>query len=171
METPESVFNALEIANSSPRVKGLLFGCEDFLTDMEGDHGVGGRSLLVPRHMVSMACRAAGITPIDTPYVQVKNLDGLREHIQQARELGFEGMLVMTPAQIEIAHELYTPSQAEVEAAKEMVALAQKAEEDDRGIIVFNGIFVSPPTLKRAKKVVARFEAIEKHKKNNVCGQ
>ena len=110
IETPRAVLNAYEIAVASRRVVGLLFGCEDFLTDIEGDHGPDQRSLLVARHMISMAARAAGMIPIDTPYVQVHDPEGLRDHIRRARELGFEGMLVMSPRQIEVAQEMYTPS-------------------------------------------------------------
>lgn len=161
METPQSILNAQEIAYSSSRNIGLLFGCEDFLTDMQGDHGPGGRSLLTARSMVAMAARAAGIVPIDTPYVQVKDFEGLQEHITQARELGFEGMLVMTPKQIEIAKEMYTPAPKDVELAQKIVKYSEEGAEENRGILVVDGVFVSPPTLKRAIKTAQRFEAIQ----------
>ncbi len=160
METPKAVLKALEIATASPRVVGLLFGSEDFLTDMEGFHGPDGRSMLCARHTVAMAARAAGIAAIDTPYVQVHDIDGLRVHIQQARELGYEGMLVMTPRQIEVAREMYTPTENQVQEAKEMVRLAEEAAAEDRGIAVSKGVFVSPPTLKRSRRLLRRFDAI-----------
>ena len=160
IETPRAVLHAYEIAAASPRVVGLLFGCEDFLTDMEGDHGPDQRSLLVPRHMISMAARAAGVVPIDTPYVQVHDPEGLRDHIRRARELGFEGMLVMSPRQIDVAREMYTPSESEVYEAGEMVRLAEEARKGDRGIAVYGDRFISPPTLKRARKILRRHEAI-----------
>lgn len=160
METPESILNALEIATASPRVIGLLFGSEDFLADMEGLHGPDGRSFLCPRHIISMAARAAGIAAIDTPYVQVRNDEGLRVHVSQARELGYEGMLVMTPRQIGIAREMYTPAEEKVEEAREMLRLAAEASAADRGIAVSGGVFVSPPTLKRAKNLLKRSDAI-----------
>lgn len=166
METPESILNAYEIATASPRVIGLLFGSEDFLADMEGSHGPGGRSILCPRHIVSMAARAAGIAAIDTPYVQVHDDEGLRTHISQARELGYEGMLVMTPRQIDIAQEMYTPAKSEVEEAREMVELAAKAAASDRGIAVSRGVFISPPTLKRKKNLLRRYEAIKEFEKD-----
>jgi citrate lyase subunit beta/citryl-CoA lyase len=161
METPESILKAYEIATASPRVIGLLFGSEDFLSDMEGFHGPDGRSILCPRHIISMAARAAGIAAIDTPYVQVRDDDGLRVHITQARELGYEGMLVMTPRQIEIAREMYTPAEEKVEEAREMVRLAAEASAADRGIAVSKGVFISPPTLKGAKNLLKRYDAIK----------
>lgn len=166
IETPEAVLNAHEIAKASKRIKALLYGCEDFLADMEGEHGIEGRSLLVPRHMVSMAARAANIIPIDTPYVKIGDFEGLKEHIQQAKELGFEGMLVMTPKEISIVKEKYSPSQEEVEKARKLVQFSLETNEADRGIAVVDNIFVSPPTLSRAKKLLARYENILKFEKH-----
>ena len=165
IETPKAVLNAYEIAIASPRVVGLLFGSEDFLTDIEGFHGPEGRSILCPRHLISMAARAAGIVPIDTPYVHVRDDEGLRAHITQASELGYEGMLVMSPRQIEIAREAYTLSEEKVTRAREMVRLAEEAAEANRGIAVSGGVFISPPTLKRSKNLLRRYEAIKAFEK------
>ncbi|MCU4156686.1 CoA ester lyase [Carboxylicivirga sp. A043] len=160
LETPESVLNAHEIAKASDRVVGLLFGSEDFLAEIEGEHGEGGRSILAPRHMVSMAARAAGIVPIDTPYVKIGDTEGLKIHIQQAKELGFEGMLVMTPKEIDIVKRAYTPTKEEVDKAKDILDLSAQTNKADRGISVKKGLFISPPTVSRAKKVLKRIEKI-----------
>jgi citrate lyase subunit beta/citryl-CoA lyase len=161
VETPQAVLNAFEMATSSDRVIGLLFGCEDFLTDMEGFHGPGGRSLTVPRHLTAMAARAAGVVPIDTPYVRVKDEAGFEEHLRQGREMGYEGILVMTPRQIETARRFFTPSAEELEQARKTVQLAGEAVRESRGIAVAGDVFISPPTLKRARKVLQRNRAID----------
>ena len=161
IETPMAVLNSYEIATASPRVIGLLFGCEDFLADMESDYGPEQRSLLLPRHLLCLAARAANVVPIDTPCVQVYNDAYLKEHIQQAKELGFEGMLVMTPHQIEIARESYTPSDEEVAEAAKIVQFADDALKNNRGIAMYENRFISPPTLKGARKILRRSEAIK----------
>lgn len=160
IETPSAVLNAHEIALSSKRIIGLLFGCEDFLADMMGDHGPGGRSLIAARSMVAMAARAAGVLPIDTPYVQVKDMEGLKEHIMQGRELGYHGMLVMTPGQIQIAKEMYTPSKEHVEFARKLIEYQKQGLAENKGIMIVDGIFISPPTLKRATRTMKLFEEI-----------
>lgn len=160
IETPRAVLNAYDIAVASSRVVGLLFGCEDFLADMESSYGPDQRSLLIPRHMIVMAARAAGVVPIDTPYIQVHDDDGLREHIRRARELGFEGMLVMTMRQIDIARELYSPTASELAEASQMAQYASDAVKNSRGIAVYGDTFVSPPTLKGALKTINRHEAV-----------
>lgn len=162
IETPLGVINAYPLATASPRVVGLLFGCEDYLAELEGRHNEAETSLHTPRAQVALACRAAGIEPIDTPYVKVHDLEGLRPFSGRARDLGMAGMLVMTPKQIPIVHEVYTPNDVEVALARKMVQAADEAARDGRGIAVVEGMFVSPPTLKAARKLLDRAEAIEK---------
>lgn len=161
LETPEAVLNAFSIAKASSRVIALLFGSEDFLAETEGEHGIGGRSILAPRHMISMAARAAGIVPIDTPYVKIGDTEGLKKHIEQAKELGFEGMLVMSPKEIELVKEYYTPAPDELNRAREIIDLAEETNKADRGISVKKGMFISPPTVSKARKLLDRMNKIE----------
>lgn len=155
------MINAYEIARASSRVVGLLFGCEDYIADMECRHSADDVSLHTPRALIALAARAAGVEPIDTPYVNVHDLEGLKPFTQRGRDLGMAGMLVMTPKQIPIAHATYTPSRDEINYAKDVVAAAEAARKEGRGIAVVNGKFISPPTLKAARKVLTRGEAIE----------
>jgi citrate lyase subunit beta/citryl-CoA lyase len=161
IETALGVLNAYPIAKASSRVVGLLFGCEDYFADTEARHSEGDTSLHTPRALTAIAARAAGVEPVDTPYVRVHDLDGLVPFSQRGRDLGMAGMLVMTPKQIPTAHATYPPSAAEVTYAKEVVAAAEAARREGRGIVVVDGKFISPPTLKAARKVLARAEAIE----------
>lgn len=161
IETPLGVLNSYPLARASRRVVGLLFGCEDYLAETEGQHMENDMSLLFPRSHVVLACRAAGVEPIDTPYVRIHDLEGLKCFAAGARSLGMAGMLAMTPRQIPIIHETYSPSEAEVVAARKMVDAAEEAAREGRGIAVVDGVFVSPPTLKAAQSILRRTKAIE----------
>jgi citrate lyase subunit beta / citryl-CoA lyase len=161
METPRSILNAQEIAFAAPRVSGLIYGAEDLLSDMEGFHAEDGRSLQPSRSQVLLAARAAGIMPIDTPYIQVGNHEGQRKFIQPGLELGYEGMLLITPSQIPIARELFTPSAERVAEAYEMIRIASENEAAQQGVAIAGKHFISPPTLKRVVNLVARYEAIK----------
>lgn len=160
IETTEGVLNAHAIAQASSRVVGLLFGCEDFLAELGGRHNEQDTALHTPRALVAMAARAAGVEPIDTPYVRVHDLEGLERFATRARDLGMAGMLVMSPKQVAVARAAYTPSPEEVEHARAVVAAKAEADDQDRGIVVVNGNFVSPPTIKAAHRVLRRYEAI-----------
>ena len=91
IETPLGVINAYPLATASPRVVGLLFGCEDYLAELEGRHNEAETSLHTPHAQVALACRAAGIEPIDTPYVKVHDLEGLRPFAGRRSRFGHGG--------------------------------------------------------------------------------
>ncbi len=167
IETPLGVINAYQITTASDRVVGLLFGCEDYLAEMQARHSENDVSLHTPRAQVALAARAAGVEPIDTPYVKVHDLVGLRDFAQRARDLGMAGMLIMSPKQIEIAHEVYTPDAEEVNFAKDVVQGAEKAAQEGRGILIVNDKFISPPTLKGAKLILDRYNTIKKIEQTN----
>ncbi len=160
METPQAILNAQEIAFAAPRVKGLIYGAEDLLSDMEGFHTPDGRSMQPSRSQVLLAARAAGIMPIDTPYIQVGNDEGLRKFIEPGVELGYEGMLLISPSQVAIVKEMFTPAKEKVEEAYEMIQIAKENEQAQQGVAIAGKHFISPPTLKRAVNLVARYEAI-----------
>ena len=163
IETPAGVLNIQEIAKSSKRVVGLLFGSEDFLAEQEGSHGENSEGINVPRHLISMAARAANIMAIDTPFVNVGDFEGLKKHIKKAKNLGFNGMVVMSPRELDIINDMYTPGESEVEFANKIVRLSDEAVKENRGIVIADGVFVSPPTLKASKKVLNRVEAIKNY--------
>lgn len=160
IETPLAVLNAYDIAKSSDRVVGLLFGCEDYMAEMQSRYSEREMSLFVPRSLVAMAARAAGIEPIDTPYTRVYDLEGLRGFATMGRDLGMAGMLVMSPHQIEIARKCYTPSEEEMEYCTEVVEAAEAARKEGKGIVMVNNKFISPPTVKQARNLLDRIKAI-----------
>lgn len=161
IETAMGVLNAYPIATASERVVGLLFGCEDYIADTQARHSENETSFHTARAQIVLAARAAGVEPIDTPYVQVYDIEGLHGFSMRARDLGMSGMLVMTPRQIPIAHQVYTPSEEEIAVAQKLVDGAIQARKENRGIAVVDGQFVSPPTLKAARNVLARAQAIK----------
>ncbi|GAI87477.1 unnamed protein product [marine sediment metagenome] len=103
IETSAAVLNAQEICLSSNRVIAIAFGCEDFVADLEGVHDSEGKSLFTARAMIALAARATGVIPIDTVHINVHDLKDLEENVKLARILGFEGMLILHPKEIEIA--------------------------------------------------------------------
>lgn len=160
IETPSSIIHSHEIALSSKRIIGLLFGAEDLLGDMQGYHGPGGRSLHAARSSVLMACRAANIIPIDTPFVKVRDEKALEEFIEPAKELGFEGMLLISPSQISTVKRKYTPDENEVKSAMAMLEISKTNNLKGTGVSLVNSIFVSPPTLKRALNIAKKYKNI-----------
>ena len=161
IETAAAVLNAQEICLSSVRVIAIAFGCEDFIADLEGIHDHEGRSLYVARAMIAMAARATGVIPIDTVHINVHDLEDLEKTVKLARILGFEGMLILHPKELEIAHKYFSPSEKEVEDAGEMLRLSEEAEKMGKGVAVLNGRFIGPPMVIMAKKILEKDKVIK----------
>ena len=165
IETGQGLMNALEIAQASKRNIALGFGGEDFATDIGCIRDKENISIQIPRQTVVFAARSTGIPPIDTPHIDVHDLDGLDKHVAQARLLGFEGIQMLSPKEIEICHKHYTPTFKEIEEAREMVSMYDDAIKKDSGVVIVNKKFVSPPTYKRALKLLERHDKIERYLK------
>jgi len=165
IETTAAVLNAQDICRASNRVVALAYGCEDFIADLEGIHDEQGQSLFVPRAMIAMAARANDVIPIDTVHIKVHNLVNLEKNLIIAKNLGFEGMLVLNPKEILLVHKYFSPSDHDVRDAKEMLRLAEEATKKGKGVAVVDGKFIGPPMIIMAKKIISKNDLILKNKK------
>lgn len=166
IEGAAAVLNAQEICQSSMRVIALAFGSADFLTDLEGVLDIQRKSLEVPRAMIALAARANNVLPIDTSFNNVHDLEGLEYNLEIAKTLGFEGMSVLHPKQIELAHRYFSPSKEEYEKALEMVRLSELSVQEAKGVSIKEGIFIGPPMVEQSKNTIKKWELIKKMKKN-----
>ncbi len=160
IETAAAVLNAQDICKASKRVVAIAFGCEDFITDLEGIHDAEHESLFTPRAIIAMAARANGVIPIDTVHINVHDLDDLETNLVVAKKLGFEGMLVLNPKEIPLAHQYFSPSEQEVGDAKEMLVMFEESQKEGKGVAVKDGKFIGPPMVLAAKKTIKKAELI-----------
>lgn len=161
IETAAAVLNAQEICLASDRVVAIAYACEDFIADLEGIHDEEGKSLFVPRAMIAIVARAIGVIPIDTVHINVHDLEDLEKNVKLAKVLGFEGMLILHPKEIKIAHRYFSPSEKEVKDAKEVLRLSEEAEKIGKGVAVLNGKFIGPPMVIAAKKILQKHQLIK----------
>lgn len=165
IETGEGILNAHEIAKASNRIVALGLGSEDFATDIDCIRDNDNVSIQIPRQNVVFAARSVGAIPIDTPHVNVHDIEGLELHIKQARNLGFGGMQILNPKEIELCHKYYTPSDEQAQEAYEITRLYEEAEKKNNGVAIMNGKFISPPTYKRAIQLIENYERIKSFEK------
>jgi Citrate lyase beta subunit len=161
IETAGAVMNLTEIARVSKRTIALLYGGEDFLSDVWGKHIPDVDSFFVARGQVVMAARMNGLLPIDTPFLDLKNEEGYKHDQRKSAALGFAGDLLVTPQQIEWAHEIYTPTNGELERSKAILAVAEEIRKQGGGIVKLNGKMIGPPVMKQAQRVMEIFKLIE----------
>lgn len=163
IETTGAVMHIMDICNACPnRVVAVAFGCEDYVSDMHGQHDPEGQSIFWARNMIVNGARACGVAPIDTVHIDVHNLEDLERNLILSKKLGFEGMLVLNPKELPLVHKYYSPSEEEVAWAREMVRLCNEAKAEGKGVALMNGKFVGPPMLKMAQNIIEKQNLIER---------
>lgn len=155
IESAEGVLNAREIAKASKRLIGIALGAEDYVTNMKTRRYPDGQELFFARSMLLHAARAAGIAAIDTVYSDVNNTEGFQNEVRMIKQLGFDGKSVINPRQIPLVNEIYTPTEKEIDHAKQVIWAIREAESKGSGVISLNGKMVDKPIVERAERVIA----------------
>lgn len=167
IETAGAVINIKDICSACTRVIAVAFGCEDYVTDLQGKHDAEGVSIMTARSLISIGARSCGILPIDTVHIKVHDLEDLEHNLIQGKNLGFEGMLVLNPKELPLVHQYYSPTETEIKWAEEMIQLAEEAQKDGKGVAVKDNKFIGPPMVKMAKNILRKQDLIELKKYNN----
>lgn len=155
IETPGAVMNIQDICTACPeRLVGVAFGCEDFMTELGGQHDSEGQSIFTARAMIAMGAKANNVVPIDTVHIKVHDLEDLEKNLILSRKLGFEGMLVLNPKELPLVHQYYSPSEEQVNWAKEMLELSEEAVKQGKGVAMKDNKFIGPPMVKMAKDIL-----------------
>ena len=162
IETTEALISVNKICLASKRIIAVAFGSEDFLFDLHGTHDENNIALLIPRATIATAARSAEVIPIDTLHPNVHDLLDLEQNLKISRSLGFEGMLCLHPKEIKLAHKYFSPSEQEYHTAKELLELNEKAKKVNKRVAVINGKFIGPPMVKSARRIIERYEMIQK---------
>lgn len=160
IESAAGLQQAAAIARSSTRLQALVFGPGDFAADLgmqspfvgaEPFEGAFDSALLTIR----AAATSANLQAIDGPWQRVHDLDGFRARARRSASLGFDGTWVLHPSQVEVAHEVFTPSQEAYEQALRVV----DAVAEGRGVAMLGDVMVDEASRKLAQKTVAKGRA------------
>lgn len=182
IETAAGFAHVEEIASASPRMVALSLGAADFAASMGMQTtGIGGtqagyymlppageepRAVLYadPWHGVTAAivaaCRTHGLLPVDGPFGDFSDDEGFRAQARRAATMGMVGKWAIHPKQVALANEVFTPSQAAVKEAREILAAMAKAEAEGQGAAVYKGRLVDLASIRQAQVVVRQAELI-----------
>jgi citrate lyase subunit beta/citryl-CoA lyase len=161
VETALGIESAREIAAAGPRVRRLAFGGGDYTTDLDIVWTQDELELAYARARLTHASRIAGIEPpVDTVVVQVKDIERFRISAANGRRAGFAGKLCIHPDQVGPCNEAFSPSAAEIERARRIVAAFAAAEAGGSASIRVEGEFIDYPIVERARRVLALAERV-----------
>jgi citrate lyase subunit beta / citryl-CoA lyase len=160
VETALGLQHVAEIAAASPRLRRLMFGAVDLAADLGIDTGDDIGATGHARFAIACASRAAGLEPpVDTAYIDIPNLEGLRATTTRARALGYTGKACIHPNQIAVVNEVFTPSATEVDWARRVVEKFDQAEREGLAAVTLDGQMLDYPVVEKARRLLARVPA------------
>jgi len=168
IEDAYGLTNADDICRAAPdRAEALAFGIGDFTTSLGLRWGnplidqYPGDAYHSIRSRIVVAARAAGLDPVDGPYMRVRDTEGMEAEASRAAALGFGGKLLIHPTQVEPTNRLLAPGPEEVAEAEELLAAYEAARAAGRGAVAVKGALLDEALLPMLRNVVARGRAAQ----------
>jgi malyl-CoA/(S)-citramalyl-CoA lyase len=183
IETALGFANVREIAAASPRLQAMSLGAADFAASMGMQTtGIGGTQdgyyMLAPRDAegprtpvygdpwnavtaaIVAACRANGVLPVDGPFGDFSDADGFTAQARRSATMGMVGKWAIHPSQIALANDVFTPSEARVAEAREILAAMKDAEAKGQGAVTYKGRLIDIASVRQAQVIVRMAELI-----------
>ncbi|MCI0658400.1 MAG: CoA ester lyase [Acidobacteria bacterium] len=162
IESARGVVQAAAIAASDPHLEALLFGAEDLAGDMGATRTREGAEMAWARGAVVVTAAAFSLQAIDTVFVDLGDLEGLRREAGTACTMGYAGKMAIHPKQVPVIQESFTPSDEEIEKARILVELHAGHQASGEGVFVLDGKMVDWPMIRTAQRLLARARAAGK---------
>ena len=184
IETALGMANVEAIAQSSKRLEAMSFGVADYAAStrarttviggVNADYGVltdkdadGNRQYYwadqwhAAQTRMMVACRAYGIRPIDGPFGDFSDPDGFTAAAKRAAVLGYEGKWAIHPSQIELANQVFTPSEAEVTKARRIMEAMAEAAKAGKGAVSLDGRLIDIASIRMAEALIKKAESMK----------
>ncbi len=154
IETPLGAVMVNELARID-NAYALMWGAEDLfaVTGGTANRWPDGSYRDVAKHVRSqtlLAAKAYGRMALDSVYLDIRNLDGLRAEADDAVAVGFDAKVAIHPTQVAVVRGAYAPTDDQVDWARRVLDTARA----ERGVFQFEGIMVDAPVLRRAERIV-----------------
>jgi len=178
IESAAGLAHVEEIAAASPRMSAMSLGAADYAASMGMQTtGIGGTQeayyMLTPNgekhwndpwHAVTVAivaaCRTHGLLPVDGPFGDFSDEAGFNAQAHRSATLGMVGKWAIHPTQVALANDVFTPSEAQITEAREIIAAMEQAKADGQGATVYKGRLVDIASIKQAEVIVRQAELI-----------
>jgi citrate lyase subunit beta / citryl-CoA lyase len=155
------------LSSCSPNVEALGFAIGDLSASLGVNIGAylqdrtryPGDLFHFHRARIILAARTHGLWALDAPWPMVNDHATLSEDAKWGAMMGFDGKLVLVPAQVRTVHEAYRPTDAELAYARGVIAKLEEMEAGGEGSGVDGGQFIDPVVIAPARKIIARAEA------------
>jgi citrate lyase subunit beta / citryl-CoA lyase len=158
IESAKGVLHAEQIAASTPRLAGLIFGVVDYAGNIGARDPVREQFALYhyPKAKTVAAARAAGIDVMDGVTLQFRDLQQCEHDARSAAQMGFDGKWAIHPNQVPVINRIFTPSAEEITRAREIIDLYRRGDVDSGvGAMVYKDEMVDAASLPAERKKLA----------------
>jgi citrate lyase subunit beta/citryl-CoA lyase len=167
IESAWALTNIDILSSCSPNVEALGFAIGDLSASLGVNIGAylqdrsryPGDLFHFHRARIILAARTHGLWALDAPWPMINDHATLSEDAKWGAMMGFDGKLVLVPAQVRTVHEAYRPSEDELAYARGVIAKLEEMEAGGEGSGVDGGQFIDPVVIAPARKIIARAEA------------
>ena len=146
LETPISIKNISEIA-SVDKVKGLALGGADLSASLGST--MDWDSLLYARSKIVLEASINNLFSIDSPFMNIDNLDALQEERKRSKAMGFNGKAAIHPSQLPVIKNSFIPNEDEIAEAIEIIKAFNDASS---AVIAYKGKMIDLPVILSMEK-------------------
>ncbi|KAB2930782.1 MAG: CoA ester lyase [Candidatus Contendobacter sp.] len=168
METPRSILESQRIAESTPRMEGLVMGTSDLAKELDCAHTHERLPFMASLGLCLLAARAAGLAILDGVYLDLNDEAGFEFACRQGHELGFDGKTLIHPKQIGPCNQVFTPRPQDVAWSRKIIEAHAAAATRGEGVVVVDGKLVENLHVESARRVVGMADAIAAMEAANV---
>ena len=154
IESARGVMKALDICEASERLFGIALSGGDYTKDLQTHITGTGLELMGARQNMIIAARAAGVQCFDTVYTNLDDMEGFRHDVETIHLMGFDGKSIINPRQINIVHEIFTPTQKDIIFAEKVVKEIDEKKAQGIGVFTVDGKMIDIAFYDGAKRTI-----------------
>ena len=154
LESARGIMKALDICEASERLFGIALSGGDYTKDLQTHITGTGVELMGARQNMVIAARAAGVQCFDTVYTDLDDMDGFKKDVETIHLMGFDGKSIINPRQIEVVHDIFTPSQKDIIFAEKVVKEIDDKKAKGIGVFTVDGKMIDIAFYDGAKRTI-----------------
>ena len=138
---------------------GVALSGGDYTKDLHTTITGTGVELMGARQHMVIAARAAGVQCFDTVWTNLDDMEGFKKDVRTIKMMGFDGKSIINPRQIDIVHEIFTPTQKEIIFAEKVIREIDDKKAKGIGVFTVDGKMIDIAFYDGAKRTIALAKA------------
>ncbi len=159
LESALGIMRALDICQASDRLFGIALSGGDYTKDLQTHITGTGIELMGARQQMIIAARAAGVQCFDTVYTDLNDMEGFKKDVETIHLMGFDGKSIINPRQINVVHDIFTPSEKDIIFAEKVVKEIDDKKAKGIGVFTVDGKMIDIAFYDGAKRTIALAKA------------